>query len=204
MSNFTRNCRNESFPWAHSNSTDVEDTESDYYYYLYFRVYELYISGVLFYLLPYALIPILNIQLLLAIKRRRVETRMLSVRHEHQQNFTRATDLEDGVTLIVLGITACFFVCCLIPAIYNMSQIVELPDDHPFFSFLLVASDTMLCINASTDFFFYCLWGRKFRNIFLRLFCPKRYFNRSRTMTSLNQSYYRNNRTISETTYHSV
>ncbi|CAL1543112.1 unnamed protein product [Lymnaea stagnalis] len=178
--------------------------QSAYYFWLYFRVYELYMSGVLFYLLPYALIPILNLQLLLAIKKRRSETRMMQVKNEHQPNYPRSTDLEDGVTMIVLGITACFFICCLIPAIYTMTQVAEMPDTNVFASFLIIASDTMLCINASTDFFFYCLLGRKFRNIFIRLFCPKRYIQKSRTMTSLNHSYYRHNRANSETCYHSV
>ncbi|XP_059156701.1 FMRFamide receptor-like [Physella acuta] len=172
------------------------------YLWLYVHVYEMYVSGVFFYLLPYAIIPVLNLQLLLAINKRRHETRMISLKN--QPHSPRATDQEDGLTMIVLGITACFFVCCLIPAIYNLTQISDLQYSALVFKFLLIASDTMLCINASADFFFYCLLGRKFRNIFLHMVCPKKYLKRSRTVISLSHSYCRPNRTNSETCYHSV
>ena len=60
------------------------DAERAYYTWLYTVVYELYVSGVFFYLLPYALIPILNLQLLVAIKQRRDETRRISLKNQHQ------------------------------------------------------------------------------------------------------------------------
>ncbi|KAH9504872.1 hypothetical protein Btru_060860 [Bulinus truncatus] len=79
--NSTRNCSNNfttglKFPLSLPGNASFDSTvarnwtvdHDSYYYWLYFRVYELYVSGVLFYLLPYALIPILNIQLLLAIQ----------------------------------------------------------------------------------------------------------------------------------------
>ena len=60
------------------------DATRAYYTWLYTVVYELYVSGVFFYLLPYALIPILNLQLLVAIKQRRDETRRISLKNQHQ------------------------------------------------------------------------------------------------------------------------
>ncbi|XP_035829384.1 FMRFamide receptor-like [Aplysia californica] len=121
-----------------------EEENRVYYLWLYQKVYELYVTCVFFYLLPYLLIPILNIQLLLAIKRRRDETRRISVKNEHQINSPKPTDLEDGLTLIVVGITVCFFICCLIPAIYNVIQIVENSPANLLSSYLLIANDTML------------------------------------------------------------
>ncbi|CAG5128699.1 unnamed protein product, partial [Candidula unifasciata] len=177
------------------------DENQAYYIWLYTRVYELYISSILFYLLPYTLIPILNMQLLVAIKRRREETSRISAKHSHRLHFPKPTDLEDGLTLIVLGITVCFFICCLIPAIYNVTQIAEVPSHTGLAYYLLTASDTMLCVNASTDFFFYCLLGRKFRNVFIRLFCPRCFIKRRRTNTS---SYFKGSHKNSETFYYSV
>ncbi|GFO27068.1 FMRFamide receptor [Plakobranchus ocellatus] len=111
-------------------------------------------------------------------------------------NSPKPTDMEDGLTMIVLGITVCFFICCLVPAVYNVTQIAEVPPTTDLSTYLLIASDTMLCVNASTDFFFYCLLGRRFRNIFLYLFCTKRYlakrhgFTGSRYRSRGNDSYY--------------
>ncbi|GFR86003.1 FMRF amide receptor [Elysia marginata] len=162
-----------------------KDEERAYYTWLYTVVYELYVSGVFFYLLPYALIPILNLQLLVAIKQRRDETRRISLKNQHQMSSQKPTDMEDGLTMIVLGITVCFFICCLIPAIYNVTQIAEVPPTTKLSTYLLIASDTMLCVNASTDFFFYCLLGRRFRNTFRYLFCTKRYLAKRRTLTEI-------------------
>ncbi|RUS91774.1 hypothetical protein EGW08_000482, partial [Elysia chlorotica] len=159
------------------------DAQAAYYTWLYTVIYELYVSGVFFYLLPYTLIPILNLQLLVAIKQRRDETRRISLKNQHQVASQKPTDMEDGLTMIVLGITVCFVICCVIPAIYNVTQIAEVPPTTKLSTYLLIASDTMLCVNASTDFFFYCLLGRRFRNAFLYLFCTKRYLAKHRTRT---------------------
>ncbi|CAG5121369.1 unnamed protein product [Candidula unifasciata] len=188
--------------FSNHSSQPVSNQNADWAYYawLYLRVYELYVSSAFFYFLPYTLILILNMQLLLAIKKRRKETRRISVKNEHQVNYTKPTDLEDGLTLIVLGITVCFFFCCLTPAIYNVTQIAEVSNTE-LSQHLLTASDTMLCINASMDFFFYCLLGRKFRNIFLHLFCRRPYL---RSTYSMSSSHCKAGHSISETLYHSV
>ncbi|BFZ19354.1 hypothetical protein BsWGS_22393 [Bradybaena similaris] len=187
---------------GHHNFQPIPNQGADWAYYawLYLTVYELYVSSAFFYFLPYTLILIFNIQLLLAIKKRRKETRRISVKNEHQVNYTKPTDLEDGLTLIVLGITVCFFLCCLTPAIYNVTQIAEVSNTE-LSQHLLTASDTMLCINASMDFFFYCLLGRKFRSIFLHLFCRQPYLRNSQSSSN---SHYKGGHRNSEALYHSV
>ena len=70
----------------------LQDADAAYYTWLYTVVYELYVSGVFFYLLPYALIPILNLQLLVAIKQRRDETRRISLKNQHQVGTSTSLD----------------------------------------------------------------------------------------------------------------
>ena len=108
-------------------------------------------------------------------------------------NCSKPTDLEDGLTLIVIGITVSFFVCCLLPAIYNTILIVQGEDGDvitPLMNYLNIASDTMLVVNASTDFFFYCLMGRRFRSVFMHLFCAKKYLKQSRNNYSNSEHHH--------------
>ncbi|KAK7498980.1 hypothetical protein BaRGS_00009789 [Batillaria attramentaria] len=155
--------------------------------YFYTNVYQYYLTPIFLYLIPYTVIPILNLQLLIALKRRKEETRRISVKHEHRLNGTNGgpspTDKEEGLTYIVLGITFCYFICCILPTVYMITAIAKSTSDQSTSILIFNAGETTLVINASTDFFFYCLLGRKFRRVFVRTFCPKRYLKKTKAMT---------------------
>ena len=148
-----------------SNMTDDEPILSDVdVHFWYTRVYEIYLTLVIFYIVPYAVIMTLNIWLLLQLRKSSKKTRKLSARSPSQHG--------DGLTIIVLGLTSCFFVCCVIPMAWLIMMVLS-PTlfSEPSKVYLQPVSDTMLCINSATNFIFYCLLGRRFREIFCIQFC---------------------------------
>lgn len=88
-----------------------------------------------------------------------------------------------GLTYIVFGITFCYFVCCILPTVYMISAIASDTSSDQTSIFIFNAGETTLVINAATDFFFYCLLGRKFRRVFMRTFCPQRYLKKTKVLT---------------------
>lgn len=67
--------------------------------YLYQSVYLSYLTVIFLYLLPYTLILFFNIQLLIALRRRKEETRRISIRNEHRMSgnsCTSPTNREEG------------------------------------------------------------------------------------------------------------
>ena len=68
--------------------------------YFYRVVYQFYLTVIFLYLIPYTLIPVLNLQLVMALRRRREETRRISVKNEHRLNglsgSSSPTDKEEG------------------------------------------------------------------------------------------------------------
>ncbi|KAL8616300.1 hypothetical protein ACOMHN_056243 [Nucella lapillus] len=169
-----------------------EDNEgvSEEVVYFYKVVYQFYLTIIFFYLIPYTLIPVLNFQLVIALRRRRDESRRLSVKNEHRLNWTRCrltvaskADKEDGLTYIVFGITLCYFVCCILPFAYFVSAIATDFATNPTSILIFNAGETTLVINAATDFFFYCLLGRKFRRVFMRMFCARSYIHKANSFS---------------------
>ncbi|KAK7114020.1 hypothetical protein V1264_000149 [Littorina saxatilis] len=156
-------------------------------HYFYKVVYQFYLTVIFLYLIPYTLIPVLNLQLVIALRRRKEETRRISVKNEHRINGVSTapspTDKEDGLTYIVFGITFCYFICCILPTVYMISAIASETSNDVASIYIFNAGETTLVINAATDFFFYCLLGRKFRRVFMRTFCPKRYLKKQKAMT---------------------
>ena len=73
---------------------------SDGLNYFYRVVYQFYLTVIFLYLIPYTLIPVLNLQLVMALRRRREETRRISVKNEHRLNglsgSSSPTDKEEG------------------------------------------------------------------------------------------------------------
>lgn len=67
-------------------------------HYFYKVVYQFYLTVIFLYLIPYTLIPVLNLQLVMALRRRKEETRRINVKNEHRINgvSTSPTDKQDG------------------------------------------------------------------------------------------------------------
>ncbi|XP_076470836.1 uncharacterized protein LOC143300792 [Babylonia areolata] len=167
-----------------------EEGVSESVVYFYKVVYQFYLTVIFLYLIPYTLIPVLNLQLVIALRRRRDECRRLSVKNEHRLNWTRCRltmsskmDKEEGLTYIVFGITLCYFICCILPAVYMVAAIAS--HDTTSFPAVLIfnAGETTLVVNAATDFFFYCLLGRKFRRVFMRMFCARHYIHKANSFS---------------------
>ncbi|XP_071091467.1 FMRFamide receptor-like [Haliotis cracherodii] len=155
--------------WVENGTLTQSDASQEF---LYTRVYEVYLTMAIFYILPYTIIIVLNINLIVHLRISARVTKTISPRHTARLS-TSPTDKEDGLTIVVLGITTCFFVCCVIPLTYHILLLADLDIfSNPHKVYLFAVSDTMLCVNSATDFIFYCLLGRRFRNVFFKLFCP--------------------------------
>ncbi|XP_067651002.1 FMRFamide receptor-like [Haliotis asinina] len=155
--------------WVENGTLTQSETAHEY---LYSRVYEVYLTMLVFYILPYTIIIVINIKLVVHLRNSARVTKAISTRHD-ARTYNSPTDKEDGLTIIVLGITTCFFVCCVLPLTYHILLLTDLDMfSTPHKVYLFAVSDTMLCINSATDFIFYCLLGRRFRKVFFKLFCP--------------------------------
>ncbi|XP_050392522.1 FMRFamide receptor [Patella vulgata] len=171
------------------NVTANDSIPSDNYNFLYMRVYEIYLTTILYFLIPYTLIVILNIRLLMTLKKSRKTTIKLSYHNKNKQrrestSMRNPTGKEDSLISFVIGITGCFFVCCFVPLVYNIIILAKpnlLAEATRYY--LLSIGDTMLCVNAATDFIFYCLLGQRFRTLFIKTFCP--FIRKSKTVMEI-------------------
>ncbi|ESO97384.1 hypothetical protein LOTGIDRAFT_159415 [Lottia gigantea] len=129
-------------------------------------VYHAWIIVIFEFILPFVVIAILNVQVLASVRK----SRELAT----QQNKS-SKKREGRLTAMVFTVTTLFFVCGLF---YSTAQIlVRRVDKYNEISAALnnyvAIADTLMILNCSINFILYCVVGRKFRSIFVSLFCRR-------------------------------
>ncbi|XP_046328194.1 FMRFamide receptor-like [Haliotis rufescens] len=131
------------------------------------QVYLIYFQLIFMFLIPFSILMILNSALIRAL------------RHSHQQRqqMSNSAAREHNLTIMLVAVIVLFLVCQFPSIIDNIlmasterGQLVSNMHYNKFY----VMCTFMVEINSATNFIMYCVFGKKFRMVFLHIFgCKK-------------------------------
>ncbi|KAI0229639.1 FMRFamide receptor, partial [Lamellibrachia satsuma] len=129
------------------------------------HVYFIYMHMCVMLIIPFLLLAVLNLQLCRAVKR--------------SQNIagkvTNSQRRENNLTMMVISVVAVFLIC-QVPSIIDNIFMATLPSDvlnTPPFVKLTCISSLMVITNSAVNFVLYCVFGQKFRGVFVHIFCRR-------------------------------
>lgn len=121
-----------------------------------------YINGfyvVFIYMVPFIMLAVLNAAIYRQIQRANAE----------RQRLSRLQKREIGLATMLLCVVVVFFFCNILALVANtMEAINGLIIDQ-----LIKTSNMLVTINSSVNFVIYVIYGKKFKRLFLKLFCPQ-------------------------------
>ncbi|XP_066586859.1 FMRFamide receptor [Prorops nasuta] len=133
---------------------------------LYVKVYVHWMYFFVYYFLPFLALVIFNVAIYRRVRKANRDLQQLS-RHQRR---------EIGLATMLLCVVVVFIICNILPLASNIQE--TFISDPP--TWLIKVGDLLVTINSSINFIIYVIFGRKFKRIFLRLFCSSRFFGPGR------------------------
>nr|AKQ63037.1 orphan G-protein coupled receptor 28 [Platynereis dumerilii] len=127
------------------------------------HIYFIYMHIFVMLLIPFTTLAVLNILLIRAVKQSEHATGKVS----------NKTKRENSLTVMLISVVVVFLIC-QVPSIVDNIFTATLNDNilyQPPFVKLTTISGLMVIANSATNFYLYCVFGRKFRRVFCRIFC---------------------------------
>ncbi|XP_015591017.1 FMRFamide receptor [Cephus cinctus] len=121
---------------------------------------------VFYYELPFAFLVIFNHAIYQQVRKANRDLQHLS-RHQRR---------EIGLAVMLLCVVIVFIICNILPLATNIYE--NFRGQPP--NWMVQLGNLMVTINSSVNFIIYVIFGRKFKRIFLRLFCGNRFFGPGR------------------------
>lgn len=100
------------------------------------------------------------------------------------QQLSRHQRREIGLATMLLCVVVVFLICNLLPLISNIYE--TFIADPP--GLMVKIGNLLVIINSSINFIIYVIFGRKFKRIFLKLFCSARLFGPGRDSPEFDES----------------
>ncbi|KAG7197872.1 hypothetical protein KM043_001683 [Ampulex compressa] len=129
---------------------------------LYVTLYVHWMYFFICYLFPFLALVIFNVAIYLRVRKANRELQQLS-RHQRR---------EIGLATMLLFVVIVFLICNILPLASNIHE--TFIADPPLW--LVQTGNLLVTINSSINFIIYVIFGRKFKRIFLKLFCSSRFF----------------------------
>ncbi|GAB1606673.1 FMRFamide receptor-like [Argonauta hians] len=113
--------------------------------------------------IPLTSLAVINIFLILAVKRSQRQRRDMNVRQSRENN----------VTLMLVSVVIVFMICQVPALIYNTAYAIdsERVSNRSAWIILSFIRNYLVTLNSAINFLLYCALGQKFRRIFIRTFC---------------------------------
>ncbi|XP_011159970.1 FMRFamide receptor isoform X2 [Solenopsis invicta] len=124
-----------------------------YVHWMYFFVY---------YMFPFIALVIFNTAIYLRVRKANRDLQQLS-RHQRR---------EIGLATMLMCVVVVFLICNILPMVSNAHE--TFIADPP--QWMVQIGNLLVTINSSINFIIYVIFGRKFKRIFLKLFCSSRLF----------------------------
>lgn len=128
-----------------------------YIHWMYFFVY---------YMFPFIALMIFNMAIYRRVRKANRDLQQLS-RHQRR---------EIGLATMLLCVVVVFLICNILPLASNIHE--TFIEDPPHW--MVQMGNLLVTINSSINFIIYVIFGRKFKRIFLKLFCSTRFFGPGR------------------------
>lgn len=133
---------------------------------LYVTLYVHWMYFFICYLFPFLALVIFNVTIYRRVRKANKDLQQLS-RHQRR---------EIGLATMLLCVVIVFLICNILPLASNIHE--TFLNDPPLW--LVQMGNLLVTINSSINFIIYVIFGRKFKKIFLRLFCSPRMFGPGR------------------------
>ncbi len=137
------------------------------------HIYFIYMQLIFMLIVPFTTLAVLNILLIRAVKKSQ----------KTQGKINNKTRRENSLTVMLISVIVVFMICQVPSIVDNIFQAIL--DDaalmtSPFVK-LTCISNLMVIMNSAINFYLYCVFGRKFRRVFCRIFCTcyLKYTNRT-------------------------
>ena len=132
---------------------------------LYIAVYVVGLYLLVMYCLPFGTLLVLNTRIYQHVRVANLARQLLS----------RQQRREIGLATLLFAIVLLFLACNSLAFIINIIELVRLGGsevlDAASLDVLTDISTLLINISSASNFFLYCIFGRKFRRLFLRIFC---------------------------------
>lgn len=130
---------------------------------VYHKVYFLCLYLPIMCFIPLTSLAVINIFLILAVKRSQRQRRDMNVRQSRENN----------VTLMLVSVVVVFMICQVPALIYNMAYAIDTKTVAEKYAWRIVSilRNYLVTLNSAINFMLYCAFGQKFRRIFIRTFC---------------------------------
>ncbi|XP_040578439.2 FMRFamide receptor [Lepeophtheirus salmonis] len=135
------------------NATDLRRNST------YISVYITWMYLVVMYIIPFSCLAMFNLLIYRAIRAANTMRAKLS-RHQKREI--------SSATMLMCVVWA-FFICNILPLVVNILELLKIEKTA-----LTNLSNLLVTLNSSVNFIIYCIFGDKFKRIFLKLFCWKR------------------------------
>ncbi len=123
---------------------------------VYISVYMTWLYLVVMYLVPFLSLAVFNLWIYLEVRRANSERARL----------TRLQQKEIGLATMLMVVVFVFFVCNVLALVVNILEVMSINVME-----LNNTSNLLVTLNSSVNFIIYCIFGDKFKRIFLRMFC---------------------------------
>ncbi|XP_046354606.2 FMRFamide receptor-like [Haliotis cracherodii] len=133
------------------------------------KIYKFHVQLICMYILPWIAMLVLNLLIIRAIWSRR--------RSSSLSRWYRSNKMDKRMTLAVLAVTTLFFIAYPFMAILDdviIPKELLVSQCHRSRSVFFFSRDLLIMLNSATNFLFYCMLGKKFRQVCLVRFCPQR------------------------------
>ncbi|XP_043206730.1 FMRFamide receptor-like [Amphibalanus amphitrite] len=132
----------------------------------YIEVYIMWMYFIVMYCIPFGTLVILNS---LIYRNVRIANRMRQLLSRRQQKEIGLATMLFAIVLLFMVCNSLSFVINIIELMNSDSKIIEEAGMERIADF----SNLLININSSSNFVIYCIFGQKFRRLFLRLFCER-------------------------------
>eukprot|EP00095_Tigriopus_kingsejongensis_P010932 snap_masked-scaffold206_size259025-processed-gene-1.14 protein:Tk10932 transcript:snap_masked-scaffold206_size259025-processed-gene-1.14-mRNA-1 annotation:"fmrfamide receptor" len=143
---------------------------------LYIKLYISWMYLVFMYIIPFVSLAVLNLLIFLEIRKANVTRSILSNQEKKEHN----------LAVMLLVVVFIFFICNILPLILNIIELFHKPNPQ-----VIQVSNLLVTINSSVNILIYCIFGNKFKTIFLQIFCGRKpHIQQMRTCRDFRRNQY--------------
>lgn len=126
----------------------------------YYVIYYLWMYLPIMNVVPFLALAVFNVLILYAVRKARSARIQMSRREEKEMN----------TAMMLICIVAIFFACNTMTVVIN---ILEYAGVYYVTSDMVHTSNLLVTFNSSVNFVIYCIFGKKFKILFLKIFCGR-------------------------------
>ncbi|CAG5116432.1 unnamed protein product [Candidula unifasciata] len=131
---------------------------------IYHKIYFGWLYFLVMCFIPLCSLAILNLFLIVAVRRSRQQRKDMNVRQSRENN----------VTIMLVSVVMVFIICQVPALVYNMAYAIDMQKVSNSVGWIVLSNtrNFLVTLNSAINFILYCALGQKFRRTFVRTLCP--------------------------------